>query len=546
MLPVALRRLGLGDALSHLRVAWQAARANEATLRELDALDALTWLRLHGVSARAIDWFWRSAMLALLNVPLEQCSAAAAMRVFRLMLGRSGYHFGFPKVGLSRLYVPGCVAAVRAAGGEVLTGSVVQALETEAGTFTGIRLRGGATVRAPWCVLAVAPWNLHPLLERTREPLLARLAADARRFVGAPYTSTVLVLDRAVTQHRFWARVWNPEDHNTDFYDLANIRPALRGSASVIAANAIGPLAHHAWSDEQVIARTMAELAELSPAARDARVLHASIHRIRAAIPQPRPGTEMARPGTRTGVNGLLLAGDWVDTAVPCSMESAARSAALAAGMVLGKPLALAAPDTYGWVGSLRKPMPPGVAPSQMPAIPRFTGTHDALAYFDALAPVQPAFLQGEWLGEECPTGHPFDGLLTAYGWHGKRFDAMGMAHPLLFGSTGHVFEVQPRWPFACIPLVLRFPGLKEERVARWLRPLLALLRTHRPRASVRMIEHRGSIGAAMLYDEVPVVDFFRRVDENTVLGLMELKGLDVPYFFALRRAAPRRTTSNG
>jgi len=354
-LPVALRRMGIGDALSHWRLAWQAARITEPGLRALDPVDAATWLRARGVSERAIDWFWRSAMLALLNVPLEQCSAAAAMRVFRLMMGRSGYHFGFPRAGLSQLYVPACIAAIRASGGEVLTGRMAHRLLVEDGKVRGVRLRDGTLLRAAHCVLALPPWHAAPLLARTREPLLAPLHAAARGFLGAPYTSTVLALDRSLGTHRFWARVWNPRDLNTDFYDLANIRPELAGGGSVVACNAIGPNAHLEWGDAEVVDRTLAELRDFSPAAADARVLHACVHRIRAAIPQPRPGTETRRPATRTPVAGLLLAGDWTDTAVPCSMESAARSAALAAEAILGRPLALPAPETCGLVGLLRR-----------------------------------------------------------------------------------------------------------------------------------------------------------------------------------------------
>jgi hypothetical protein len=371
--------------------------------------------------------------------------------------------------------------------------------------------------------------------------VLSSLAADARKFVGAPYTSTVLLLDRSITQRRFWARVWSPMGHNTDFYDLANIRPDLPGGASVIAANAIGPNAHLEWNDEQVIARTLAELAELSPAAREARVLRASIHRIRAAIPQPRPGTENARPCSRTAVEGLLLAGDWVDTAVPCSMESAARAAALAAGIVLRKTLALPAPETHGAAGWLREPLPPHAVGAAASDVPRFTSTHDALACFDTLAIVEPRFLIGEWTGEECPTNHPLDGVLTAYGWYGKQFDDLQAVHPLLFGSAGHTHALHPRWLFAGVPLVLRYPALKQERQARWLRPLLPLLRTRRPRARLLTIEYRGRAGAAMLYDDVPVADFFRRLDTDTVLGASEIRGVDAPYFFILRRVPGRR-----
>lgn len=355
ILPQALRRLGVRDLLSHLHLAWCAARTNEQASRALDAQDALTWLRAHGVRPRAIEWFWRSALLALLNVPLEQCSAVAAMRVFRLMLGRSGYHFGFPAVPLADLFVPGCVSMLQAHGGDLRTSAVVRTLHVERDAVQGVSLRDGACLRAPLCVLAIAPWDAAALLARTDTPALRELQRDARAFVGAPYTSTMLWFDRRVADSRFWARVWDPQGLNTDFYDLAAIRPALAGGGSLIASNAIGPQAHLEWDDAQVIARTRRELEEVKPEARAARLVHARVHRIRAAIPQPRPGTETLRPGNRTPVQGLLLAADWTDTAVPCSMESAARSAALACDAVLGTASALPPPETYGLVGLLRR-----------------------------------------------------------------------------------------------------------------------------------------------------------------------------------------------
>ena len=48
----------------------------------------------------------------------------------------------------------------------------------------------------------------------------------------------------------------------------------------------------------------------------------------------------------------------------------------------------------------------------------------------------------------------------------------------------------------------------------------------------------RGVATAALLYDSLPIVDVFRRVDDAVVLGLMDMRGLDAPFAFVLRRAA--------
>jgi hypothetical protein len=79
--------------------------------------------------------------------------------------------------------------------------------------------------------------------------------------------------------------------------------------------------------------------------------------------------------------------------------------------------------------------------------------------------------------------------------------------------------------------------GLAHSGIARaafgGVRPLLY---TDKPKARLRTIEHRGVATAAMVYDSLPIIDVFRRVDDDTLLGLMDLRGLPQPFFFLLRR----------
>ena len=167
---------------------------------------------------------------------------------------------------------------------------------------------------------------------------------------------------------------------------------------------------------------------------------------------------------------------------------------------------------------------------------PRFANADEALRFFDSLDLVAADAMLGAWRGEEVASGHPLDGALAAYGWKGKRFDDAERVHPLVFGTDGHPFSVRPRWVLPGVPLLLRWPALKRPPIARVVRLLLPLLATRDPRARLRMLQFRGRLSAAMLYDDVPIVDVFRRIDHDTVLGLMDLKGMEPPYFFLLRR----------
>jgi hypothetical protein len=171
-------------------------------------------------------------------------------------------------------------------------------------------------------------------------------------------------------------------------------------------------------------------------------------------------------------------------------------------------------------------------------SLPACRNTKEALALFDRLEPVDTAFLHGTWDGADFPSGHPMDGALPAYGWRGKRFESDEHVHPLVFGAGAREFAVRPRWVAPGIPLLLRWPGLKSAWIARLVRIALPLLASRRSHARLRMLQFRGKLSAAMLYDDEPIQDLFRRVDENTVLGLMDLKGMEQPFFFLLRRRA--------
>ena len=55
------------------------------------------------------------------------------------------------------------------------------------------------------------------------------------------------------------------------------------------------------------------------------------------------------------------------------------------------------------------------------------------------------------------------------------------------------------------------------------------------------MTEYRGVVSATMIYDSLPINDIFRKVDDDTVLGVMDLRFTPQPFFFILRREGQSR-----
>jgi len=84
----------------------------------------------------------------------------------------------------------------------------------------------------------------------------------------------------------------------------------------------------------ELVAMAHRELMDAVPAVRSARLMKGTVIREPRATFSLAPG-QPARPETVTPVAGLYLAGDWIETGLPATIESAVRSGHWAAAAVL-------------------------------------------------------------------------------------------------------------------------------------------------------------------------------------------------------------------
>ena len=165
------------------------------------------------------------------------------------------------------------------------------------------------------------------------------------------------------------------------------------------------------------------------------------------------------------------------------------------------------------------------------------TTAAEALALFDRLPAVEPTELLGRWRGGRFATGHPLDGVLETYHWYGKAFRGPDDVDPLLFRTAGGAVVPLRATLLPDLRWLERWPWLGTAAAGSLFQRLaLPLWITHQPQARLRVVEHRGVASAAMLYDHLPIVDVFRRLDGHTLLGVMDARGISQPFFFTLRR----------
>ena len=188
--------------------------------------------------------------------------------------------------------------------------------------------------------------------------------------------------------------------------------------------------------------------------------------------------------------------------------------------------------ETRGTQSRTPPPEPRWLSGRKAGAIP----SKDALARFDTLQSVEPEAMIARWRGAGLPAGHPLDGVSESLGWYGKAFESVDRVHPLLFRTRSDAaIPLEPS--FMPVGVALRWPGLARSAPVRLAFAAgRRLLRSNGSAAGLQAVTFRGKRSAAMIYDRQPIVDHFRRIDDHRVLGLMEMRGMERPFFFLLTR----------
>jgi zeta-carotene desaturase len=292
----------------------------------------LHWLHRHGQTQCAIDRFWKPVLVSALNEDLDRISVHYAAKVFResFLLSPQSGRMGIPSIPLSELY-GAATGYLRDRGSEVSLRTSVESIapSPNGGWLTTTGYPEIPAIPSDAVVLALSFEAMAALLPALpQNPGSQALDANLAQFEHSPITGIHLWFDREVTDL----------DHAV-LLDTAGSYIELVVSAS----RSLVPMQR-----QPIIDLALQELAQFFPAIATAKLLKAAVVKEVRATYSVRPLLDQIRPSSASPWPGIFLAGDWIATGWPATMEGATRSGYLAASAVtsgLGAPRTFLAPE---------------------------------------------------------------------------------------------------------------------------------------------------------------------------------------------------------
>ncbi|MGH7680986.1 MAG: hydroxysqualene dehydroxylase HpnE [Candidatus Eiseniibacteriota bacterium] len=258
----------------------------------------------------------RPVAIAALNEVPEEGSALLLARVLDRLFASPAKQSGLalPRRGMGDLF-SGFEEFVASRGGEVRYRETALGVRIDGTRATGVTLLGGTRVDAGVVILAVP----HERAGWIVRPEVLGPAHEATTLPWSPIVSTVHAYDRPFLPARFVGMIGTATQWAFD-----------RGQ-SAPGRHLVGTVRSAAFRDatrsvDEIARETDAELREAFASAGAARLLDANVYKERRATMRSTPEAQRLRPGPKTRVQGLLLAGDWTDTGFPPTIESAVLS----------------------------------------------------------------------------------------------------------------------------------------------------------------------------------------------------------------------------
>lgn len=323
---LSFKGMSMGDRLKTIKAAKELL--NWKNKENQTDVSVEQYLSRFGINGRSCGGLWDSLAKSVLNAPLNLASMNLFVNAFRegLLVGGDSARIGLTTQPLKSAYVDKAVDYLTEKQVSIKSNSSVKSINCETGTVSSVDVNG-KEIPSRACLLAVPPEMVLKLLPfRFRElDFFDRFS----KFEYSPIATVHIQFDRPVMTVRYGLL---SQCFTHWVFARGERKDGLWSKMSAMISHAPD---RREMSTGQITEKVIADIHNRLPETADARIKSVrAVRTIRATV-LLKPGSEKLRPINVTPIKGLYLAGDWCNTGLPATIESAARSGINAAEKII-------------------------------------------------------------------------------------------------------------------------------------------------------------------------------------------------------------------
>jgi hypothetical protein len=265
---------------------------------------------------RVIDYFWKPFIIAVFNARPEETNALNFCEVIKKgFLNKNGSSLVFPKEDLNKMYVESAEDYLNKAGAEILKSSRLKEFKFNENKSVSLVLEDNREIKSDFVICSV-PFYDFIFLKGTEN--IIEDTVKINDLVNSPIVNIHLGYE-------------NPSSGDIFEDDFAGILNSTIQWIFRINKNRICLVISRADAivdkdKDDIIELGKKELMAAIPQFKSVNFTYSKVIKEKRAtfLPDIKSGT--SRPGHKTKVSNIFLAGDWVDTGLPATLESAVTS----------------------------------------------------------------------------------------------------------------------------------------------------------------------------------------------------------------------------
>jgi squalene-associated FAD-dependent desaturase len=283
--------------------------------RSLRNLNVKEWLVKENQSVNAIKYFWEILCVGALNTSLEKASALIFYKILMqiFLKGNFASTIILPKHGLSESLIDSAIFFIVKNGGKIIPSETVKELIIENQKIVTVKSDTNSYNNYDFVISALPLYGL--------EKIIPLKALDINLEIQY---SAILNIHLWISGFKFQEKFYGLLDSQLHWIFVKE------NHINIVISNA-NTMAEK--SKEEIFDLVMDELEQFI-SINKSDVQHYKIIKGKRATFIPEIDISNRRPNSKTKIKNLFLAGDWINTGLPSTIESAAKSGRIAADLV--------------------------------------------------------------------------------------------------------------------------------------------------------------------------------------------------------------------